>query len=514
MKQRIGFILIAMMLLGFVQDFSPQSKEITTKFFPEMEIDIHTPAFQKSKGFTNYDELISFLTKLQLKYPSIMSFRYIGNSQKGKPIPLVRLYKNSSEKKLKVWFQGGLHGDEMASTEGVLYILDKLLNDPNYGYLLNRLEIVLVPMANIDGYEKEDRYAANGLDLNRDQTKLIIQESIFLKQAFSDFNADIAVDFHEHRPYRKEFTQYGTMGITSRPDVMFMTSGNLNVPQKLRNYTNQKFVENAKKELDKVGLVHREYLTPEKVMGDIHFNQGSNNARSSATSYALSNAVASLIEVRGVGLGRTSFKRRIQTTFLIGMSYLNSAYNNVDEVKEVLKPDLLLNELAVVTSKKQIVTQPLTVIDLETVSEMQIEVEIHNASESSPALTRKRPVAYLLDASQSALIEKLIILGLKIEKLPVSVFVDVETYTVKSFSRAAEKNEGVFEQKVKTEVQTQSLALPKGTYFVDMNQENASLAIEVLEPEAANGFIRFGLLPTQLNAVLPIYRYLKNEKLF
>jgi hypothetical protein len=72
----------------------------------------------------------------------------------------------------------------------------------------------------------------------------------------------------------------------------------------------------------------------------------------------------------------------------------------------------------------------------------------------------------------------------------------------------------VFEQKVKTEVQTQSLALPKGTYFVDMNQENASLAIEVLEPEAANGFIRFGLLPTQLNAVLPIYRYLKNEKLF
>ena len=43
-------------------------------------------------------------------------------------------------------------------------------------------------MANIDGYESHDRYAANGLDLNRDQTKLMAKESVSLKQAFSDFS--------------------------------------------------------------------------------------------------------------------------------------------------------------------------------------------------------------------------------------------------------------------------------------------------------------------------------------
>jgi hypothetical protein len=39
------------------------------------------------------------------------------------------------------------------------------------------------------------------------------------------------------------------------------------------------------------------------------------------------------------------------------------------------------------------------------------------------------------------------------------------------------------------------------------------LAVEVLEPEAPNSFISFGVLETTLNAVLPIYRYLKTEKL-
>jgi hypothetical protein len=407
-----------------------------------------------------------------------------------------------------------LHGDEMASTEGVLYLLYKLLTDTAYSYLLNRLEIALVPMANIDGYETENRYAANGLDLNRDQTKLIIKESVFLKQTFSDFNPDIALDFHEYRPYRKEYSQLSTYGITTKHDVMFMSSGNLNVPENLRNYTNQTFIKNAQLALDKEGLTHREYITSEKVMGDIHFNQGSNNARSIATSYALANTISSLIEVRGVGLGRTSFKRRIFTTFIVGMSYLTSAYDNVAEVKEILKPTPTPNPLAIVKSSKEKSTQPLTVIDLETVKEINIDVLVNNASKSTPVLTRSRPISYLIDASQVQLIKKLNTLGITTKVLPENRTVELETYTVNEYERAVEKDEGVFEQKIKTAVTTQSVALLKGTFIIEMNQENANLAIEVLEPEAPNSFVSFGILQTTNNAVLPIYRYLKNEKLY
>jgi murein tripeptide amidase MpaA len=124
--RKIAVISLLFLSFGFVQDFSPQSKEITQKFFPELNIDIQTPAFKKSKGFTNYEEMMTFLNALKQQHPDVMDIKFIGESQKGKSIPMVMLNSNSSAKKLRVWFQGGLHGDEMASTEGMFYLLDRL----------------------------------------------------------------------------------------------------------------------------------------------------------------------------------------------------------------------------------------------------------------------------------------------------------------------------------------------------------------------------------------------------
>ena len=91
----------------------------------------------------------------------------------------------------------------------------QLLNNEKYQYLLNRLEFAIIPMANIDGFLKQERNAANGLDLNRDQTKLMAPESILLKQAFSNYNPEVALDFHEYNAYRRDFAKMGTFGLDS-----------------------------------------------------------------------------------------------------------------------------------------------------------------------------------------------------------------------------------------------------------------------------------------------------------
>lgn len=268
------FLAFVIFCLGFSTSINPQSKKITKTFFPDFEVEINTPAFKKDKGFTTYDELITFLSNAKEKHANTVSIFYIGESQKGKQIPMVVLNKNGEEKRLKVWIQGGLHGDEPASTEGVLFLIDQLLNNQEYTYLLDKLEIGIIPMANIDGYEKQDRYAANGLDLNRDQTKLMVHESVPLKQAFTNFGAHVAVDFHEYRPYRKDFAQMSDFGITSRYDVMFLYTGNLNVPQNLRELTANTFVKNASQAMDAKGIVSHDYINTTKVLGDIHFNHG------------------------------------------------------------------------------------------------------------------------------------------------------------------------------------------------------------------------------------------------
>ena len=97
--------------------------------------------------------------------------------------------------------------------------------------------MAIVPMANIDGYLRLSRYANNGLDLNRDQTKLMAQESVLLKKNFSEFNPEVALDFHEYTPFRRDFSGFGNTGISNFYDAMFLFSGNLNVPENLRTFT-------------------------------------------------------------------------------------------------------------------------------------------------------------------------------------------------------------------------------------------------------------------------------------
>jgi hypothetical protein len=86
-------------------------------------------------------------------------------------------------------------------------------------------------------------------------------------------------------------------------------------------------------------------------------------------------------------------------------------------------------------------------------------------------------------------------------------------YTVTSRSVSPEEDEGYKSQKVETTVLPIEKTFPKGTFIVYLNQKNAKMATEVLEPESESGFVKFEVLNTDLNKELPIYRYLNNEKI-
>lgn len=503
---QILFLFISASIFG---QLNPQSKKVTKKFFPDIEeVKNVTPALLKKKGFTDDEELYAFLNELAKNHPNKVQITYIGESQKGKSIPFVKMTNPNQKEKIKVFFQGGLHGNELASTEGVLYVMHQLLNDKNYNYLLDDIELAVIPMANIDGYLKEDRYAANGLDLNRDQTKLMAKESVILKQAFSDFNPEVAVDFHEYTAYRKDFAKLGNFGVANAFDVMFLYSGNLNVPENLRNFTQQLFVKNAADVLNEHKLSNHPYISTTKYKGDIHFNQGSISARSSATNYALTNAISSLIEIRGVNLGRTSFKRRIQSIFLVATSYLKTAVAHKKQIKEEIKKAIQTQKEIVLTSKRKVYKDKIKVLDLDTEEIIELDVTKRDAWLAAATSTRATPKAYIIDATQKEIIEKLKVLGAKITVLEEDKTIDVEAYSVISYRRNAKKYEQMNLQKVKTALHKQQKTFKKGTFMVSLNQKNANLIVEVLEPEAPNSFVSFGVLKTNKNAILPIYRIL------
>lgn len=505
MRLLLGIIFLFCCFSAGAQ-FTPQPKKITRTFFPDPDIEIHTPAFQKKKGFTDYQEMMTFLKELQGKHAGIMSITTIGESQKGKAIPMVRLRNEEAQNPIRVWLMGGLHGNEPASSESLFYLIQQILENPDLAHLLDKLELAIVPMANIDGYEGHYRDAANNLDLNRDQTKFSAPESVHLKKAFNAFNPEVALDIHEYNAFRKHFAQLSDFGIISRYDAMFLYTGNLNVPENLRKYTDEVFVANAREVLDKHFLLHNDYMSTTAIQGEIQFRKGATSPRSSATSFALSNCVSALLEVRGVKLQKTSFKRRVHTAYLVTSSFLQTAYDEGNQIREQLQLAELSKHQAVVDYRRAVYQDTITVIDLKSFEQIALPVTMRDGLQLTPTRTRVRPLAYVIPAGEEAIIKRLEILGL--ELLPVSKGGSVElgSYQVTDYHQEAEKFEDIRIQEVRCELQRASISLQAGDFVLPMNQARANLAIEVLEPEAKNGFVAYEVVPTEQGATLPYYR--------
>ena len=514
--KKILAILIFLPFVAFSQilPLNPQPKKIADKFFPDFDIDITTPAFNSDnykKGFTNYEEMMIFLNELQESNKAFMKISFIGESQKGKKIPLVTINnsKINSKEKIKFWMQGGLHGDEPASTEGVLLMIQKLLTDSKYKKYINRFHFEIVPMANIDGYERNYRNAINGLDLNRDQTKMRIPETKYLKKAFTEFGAEIAIDFHEYRPIRRDFAKFSSFGIASAYDVLFHYSSNLNIPIENRLITKNLFVSNASKELSSLGLENREYMTTRKFKGDIHFRQGTTTAISSTSSFALTNCISTLVEIRGVGIKKTSFKRRVMSTFFVGMSYIKTADENFVKVKSVVKNISNYNNDIVVKAKPKIKNMTIKAIDIAGNKKIDLNIIMQDLHDLDFEITRKRPIGYLVPKSLDDVIERLDLLGVEMSEVENEKEVIVEKYFVTDYFKEPVKYEGVYKQEILTELVREKITLSEDYLIVNLNQKHSNLAVEVLEPETASSFVTFDVVKTELDQILAYFRIIE-----
>ena len=511
LKKLISYILIFNFMVVSAQ-LNQEPKKITKKFFSELNnLENITPALKKKKGFTNYKELLTYIEEKVLKYPEIVSSNFIGESQKGKKIPIIYIKNknNNDEKKIKVWMQGGLHGNEPASTESLLYLIHLILEDAEYKYLLDKIELAILPMANIDGFLKNDRYAANGLDLNRDHTKMMAPETKASKVAFANFDPHIALDFHEYRPFRKDFAQLSSFGIANPYDVMFLHTGNLNVPENLRYIIDTLFVKNAKKSLDKLSLRHRHYMKSEKYKGEIHFSTGSNTARSSSNFYALNNGIATLFEIRGVGIGKTSFKRRINSGLAVGFSFLKTAYDNSLFIfDEIARANTYSNDI-VLEHKRSIYTDVVKAIDIESNELIDFETTMHSSKDSHAISKRDRPVAYIIKKNNFGFIEKLKDVGVEYVEIQKDTMIYSGSYRIVDYNDNFKVYEKMKMQSVSTLIEYKDNMFTYGDIFISMNQKRSNLIAELLEPEAPNSYVSFGIIKTSINSQLPIYRIKK-----
>ena len=361
-------------------------------------------------------------------------------------------------------------------------------------------------MANIDGSLKNDRYAANGLDLNRDHTKIMAPETKASIKAFNDFNPHVALDFHEYRPFRKDFAQLSSFGISNPYDVMFLYTGNLNVPENIRVIIDTLFVKNAKTPLDELNLKHRHYMKSEKYKGEIHFSTGTNTARSSSNFYALNNTIATLFEIRGVGIAKTSFKRRIKSSLAVGLSYLKTAYENSNFIFDQIEIANNYSNDIVLQHKRTTSTEIIKAIDIESNELIDFTTTMHSSKKSIATLLRDRPIAYIIKKNNFGFIEKLNDVGVNYVEFERDTMIYSGSYKVVEYNNNFKVYEKMKMQKVATSIEYNKNTFSRGDILISMNQKRSNLIAELLEPEAPNSYVSFGIIKTSLDKQLPIYR--------
>jgi len=503
--------LLSALLLSMTAS-DPQSRKMTEMYFPDVfQVESVTPALKKEKGFTRYDELIGFMTEIQKMNPGLVELRYLGVSHQGKRIPWVRIGKRvrdtsvSAEKPIEVWMQGGLHGDEPASTEGLLYLIYQCVKSWDSLPYMHNLTLNVVPMVNPDGFEIQERENAQGLDLNRDQTKLLASESIPLKQAMAEVRPDVAVDFHEYRPFRRDYVHMGSFGVCGAYDVMFLNSNHPNIPQAWIELRKDHFEKPVREVLDRNSITHHDYFTPEKSDGKTVFRIGSDNPRSSSSNFSLQGIIATLVEVRGVGLGRTSFRRRIYTTYLVAQTYLEQA-SKAAPILRAHKMNRFVPDSLSIRSKRTQRPDSLLFLDIDNNQPIRLGVWLDDARLQQVLQKRKCPVAYAIPFQQSEIISRLHAFGLQGDTLPAGSRLKVETYQTGDVSYDPVPYEKVKLIHLTVQTKQSYITTTEPLIQFSMTQAGALIMPELLEPDASGSLFHFSVVDVKPHAQLPLFR--------
>ena len=122
--------------------------------------------------YHEYYGTTDLVNEFQIKYPDLVNVFSIGKSVLEKDIRCVRITnENNNQAKSSCVINGGIHGCEWEAVDACLYLVEYLLinfgKNETINNILNTTEIYIVPLLNPDGRKLDDRFNANGVDLNR-----------------------------------------------------------------------------------------------------------------------------------------------------------------------------------------------------------------------------------------------------------------------------------------------------------------------------------------------------------
>ncbi|KAI6559498.1 hypothetical protein MCOR04_009842 [Pyricularia oryzae] len=504
---------VAQSQYGYNQLPVRQDSELIAANFPDVDVELRAPAFLEPgsipSGFANgtepatsHKDMESFMQSLADKH-EWMTYNVLNfTSEEGRSFPYVHLSSSASTAtdKVRVWYQGSVHGNEPAGDQAALAFLGKLDANTTYAAsLLDRLEIIVLPRYNPDGNYYFQRTLATNYDPNRDHVKLARTQTRQIKEIFSKFSPHISIDAHEYGAP----TRY--LNYVPASDGLYSAAKNLNIHPLIRNMSESVFAPAIGAHMESLGLRWEPYVTGSASNGVINFAEAGTDAKIGRNNMGLSQAITFLTETRGIYLADQQFQRRTVASLAMAEAIIDTAAEKAAEVLEAVeggREDFIKsNAPVVITDFSDVIDRPFKLIDINNGSVVQVPVRFASTTPANANLTRARPEAYLIPPAWADLAERMRVAGLEVATLSDGYAGAAEALTITSTTIARSYYEGVIRVTATTNTTTKDIKLPPGTFSVSTRQKNAALAMVALEPENIDSYVSFNIVPAEVGPI-------------
>ncbi|KAF9881474.1 carboxypeptidase 2 [Colletotrichum karsti] len=510
----------------------PDTEQVAANF-PEVEgVELFSPAFATpdsvpatfangTSGPTDQATLDYYLQTLAARNEWMTYHNPDFKSEEGRTIPYVYLsnskripenslgsHANSTAGKVRIWMQGGVHGNEPGGDQALLALLGRFDANATWAAsILEKVDIMMLPRYNPDGVAYFQRYLATNFDPNRDHTKLARQQTRDIKKLVMGFAPHVGVDCHEYSPTQPWGAQEQWI---DAQDGQFSAMKNANIHADIRNISEAVFANAIAAAMERRGLRWGPYVVGSDGTDEIVMEETTGDAKIGDSSVALSQAIMFLTETRGIGLADQHFQRRTATGLTMVQTIVQTAADHAEEVYQTVENArtkfIESTEDIIITESSRPTNISWQFIESTTGNLVDIPVQFLNTTPVVANLTRARPEAYVFSRAWADVAERLRVAGVTVQTLEYDFQGEVEALNTTRVAVAATKYEGVARSTVETAIVKKDVRIPAGGFWVSTRQKNAAHAFVTLEPEGIDSYATFNILPVSVGDEYPVYR--------
>ena len=458
---------------------------------------------------SHHKDVVAFCQELAARSPLVHT-EVVGHTSEKRSLPILVIADPPVSKpeevgdRLVAFAWAGIHSGEVCGKPATLMLAREMAGASAHP-LLEHLVVVLLPLLNADGNDRMDkknrrrqvgpvqgrgtRANAQGLNINRDWTKLDTTEARAVVSVLNRWDPAIAMDLHTTNGSRHGYvlTYDGQRHPACDDAVRKLTRYELlpDVTNSLEKYSGYKtyFYGNFRKRNTEwiidpalprysthyVGLRHKisilseaySYASyPDRVMGTLAFV-------------------------------RHSFQWVADHRAAVRSTILSAKKRDTERGRQ-----LAAGNLVPLRRESELLKQTVGVWGFEGGKPKEFQVFYNDKSRATVSV--RRPHAYLVPSKFTKALDNLQAHGVRTEKIQSPTNLDVEVYRITAASKARFDYEGHRLVRVQVERRQEKREIPTGTVLVRTAQSLGTLAAYLLEPQSEDGLCAWNFFDSDL----------------